>query len=65
MLTPHEGWIPANCQEINDEWHFLIHWRDTAGGWKAKHDGQAFFHPFKGPVVIINKQMELFGKEAK
>jgi hypothetical protein len=47
MITPHKGWIPANCQEVDDEWYFLIKWQDCPGGWRAKHEGMGFFHPFE------------------
>lgn len=63
MITPHKGWIPANCQEVDGEWFFLIQWHDCPGGWRAKHDGKALFHPFTGPVVIVNKQLELFDRK--
>jgi hypothetical protein len=42
MITPHKGWIPANCQEVDDEWYFLIKWQDCPGGWRAKHEGMGF-----------------------
>jgi len=62
MPTPHKGWIPENCIEIDNEWYFLVDWQDCPGGWKSLHKGKTFFYPFDGPPCEVNQQLMLFKK---
>ena len=49
-------WVPANCQEIGDEWFFMIKWEDAEGGWTGKACcGTELFHTINGKVTVTKR----------
>lgn len=60
-------WVPANCQEVDDEWYFLIRWKDCKGGWKGKAQcGTILFCDFKNKVSVVSRPAEkTYGQKIK
>ena len=61
-LTPYKGWVPENCPEIDDEFYFLVKWKDWPGGngWIADYEGKVLIYPHEGKPYIMNQQLKLF-----
>jgi len=60
MVSSHHGWVPANCQQIDGEWYFLLKWRDHPLGWIARQYGKVFICTFDNVVFEVKDQGLLF-----
>jgi hypothetical protein len=60
-------WVPANCQEVDGEWYFLIQWRDCKGGWNGKAQcGTMLFCDFNNQCSVVSKpEKKPYGEKIK